>query len=204
MAASTQVRTHKINEFSAGRLLSTFSFCSPWKGFKINHLDLTPRFAGILMSFTNCFANFFGLLAPIVAGEWPRPEIDPKITFALSFVRREHHRRKGRSIIISITFINHFVSKLSQSAANDRTVANSFYDCCSNLHRLCHILRCLWVGRATEVGQPGYGRPNLAHTEGGWQWKRPEEAEHHRDKVLAQDSTFVTKILFILRCLSSF
>lgn len=203
MAASTQVRTHKINEFSAGRLLSTFSFCSPRKGFKINHLDLTPRFAGILMSFTNCFANFFGLLAPIVAGELPRPENRPENNVC-AFFRREHHRRKGRSIIISITFINHFVSKLSQSAANDRTVANSFYDCCSNLHHLCHILRCLWVGRATEVGQPGHGWPNLAHTESGWQWKRPEEAKHHRDKVLALESTLVTKILFILRCLSRF
>lgn len=168
MAASTQVRTHKINEFSAGRLLSTFSFSSPQKGFKINHLDLTPRFAGILMSFTNCFANFFGLLAPIVAGEWLRPE--NKLEYNVStLVRREHHRRKGRSIIISITFINHFVSKLSQSAANDRTVANSFYDCCGYLHHLCHILRCLRVGRATEVGQPSHGRSNIAHTQGGRQ-----------------------------------
>lgn len=47
---------------------STVSVRSLLSGFKINHLDLTPRFAGILMSFTNCFANFFGLLAPIVAG----------------------------------------------------------------------------------------------------------------------------------------
>lgn len=45
---------------------TNYSFSSI--GFKINHLDLTPRFAGILMSFTNCFGNFFGLLAPIVAG----------------------------------------------------------------------------------------------------------------------------------------
>lgn len=39
-----------------------------YSGFKINHLDITPRFAGILMSFTNCTANLAGLLAPIVAG----------------------------------------------------------------------------------------------------------------------------------------
>ncbi len=39
-----------------------------YSGFKINHLDLTPRFAGILMSFTNCTANLAGLLAPIAAG----------------------------------------------------------------------------------------------------------------------------------------
>lgn len=39
-----------------------------YSGFKINHLDLTPRFAGFLMSITNCMANLAGLLAPIAAG----------------------------------------------------------------------------------------------------------------------------------------
>lgn len=39
-----------------------------YSGFKINHLDITPRFAGILMSLTNCTANLAGLLAPIAAG----------------------------------------------------------------------------------------------------------------------------------------
>lgn len=39
-----------------------------YSGFKINHLDITPRFAGILMSFTNCTANLAGLLAPMAAG----------------------------------------------------------------------------------------------------------------------------------------
>lgn len=37
-------------------------------GFKINHLDNSPRFAGILMAITNCVANFAGLLAPMAAG----------------------------------------------------------------------------------------------------------------------------------------
>ncbi|XP_065214587.1 putative inorganic phosphate cotransporter isoform X2 [Planococcus citri] len=39
-----------------------------YSGFKVNHLDISPRFAGILMSFTNCMANFSGLVAPPVAG----------------------------------------------------------------------------------------------------------------------------------------
>lgn len=39
-----------------------------YSGFKINHLDITPRFAGFLMSLTNCTANLAGLLAPIAAG----------------------------------------------------------------------------------------------------------------------------------------
>lgn len=39
-----------------------------YSGFKVNHLDISPRFAGILMAFTNCLANLAGLLAPIYAG----------------------------------------------------------------------------------------------------------------------------------------
>ncbi|XP_044592760.1 putative inorganic phosphate cotransporter isoform X1 [Cotesia glomerata] len=39
-----------------------------YSGFKVNHLDISPRFAGILMSFTNCLANLAGLLAPVIAG----------------------------------------------------------------------------------------------------------------------------------------
>lgn len=39
-----------------------------YSGFKVNHLDVSPQFAGILMSFTNCLANLAGLLAPIYAG----------------------------------------------------------------------------------------------------------------------------------------
>lgn len=46
-----------------------------YSGFKINHLDISPRFAGILMSFTNCLANLAGLLAPIYAGNIIKGEV---------------------------------------------------------------------------------------------------------------------------------
>ncbi|XP_070491885.1 putative inorganic phosphate cotransporter [Chironomus tepperi] len=39
-----------------------------YSGFKINHLDISPRYAGILMSLTNASANMAGLLAPITCG----------------------------------------------------------------------------------------------------------------------------------------
>ncbi|EDW26590.1 GL12902 [Drosophila persimilis] len=39
-----------------------------YSGFKINHLDLSPRFAGLLISITNCAANLIGLTAPMIAG----------------------------------------------------------------------------------------------------------------------------------------
>lgn len=64
---------------------ASYTSCNPWltvilltigvgfnggiySGFKVNHLDISPRFAGVLMSFTNCLANLAGLLAPITAG----------------------------------------------------------------------------------------------------------------------------------------
>ncbi|XP_071455154.1 putative inorganic phosphate cotransporter [Hetaerina americana] len=37
-------------------------------GFQVNHIDLSPNFAGTLMGITNCVANFMSILAPLVAG----------------------------------------------------------------------------------------------------------------------------------------
>ncbi|KAH8395974.1 hypothetical protein KR222_000604 [Zaprionus bogoriensis] len=39
-----------------------------YSGFKINHLDISPLFAGLLIAITNCCANMVGLTAPMVAG----------------------------------------------------------------------------------------------------------------------------------------
>lgn len=76
-----------IGEYGPGIALigASFTGCSPaltvavltigvglnggiYSGFKVNHLDISPRFAGILMAFTNCLANLAGLLAPLTAG----------------------------------------------------------------------------------------------------------------------------------------
>ncbi|KAL7737228.1 hypothetical protein ACLKA6_005410 [Drosophila palustris] len=37
-------------------------------GFLINHIDLSPNYAGILMGICNCIANFMSLAAPLVVG----------------------------------------------------------------------------------------------------------------------------------------
>jgi hypothetical protein len=39
-----------------------------FSGFNLNHIDLSPTFAGSLMGMTNCIANFAGVLAPYVVG----------------------------------------------------------------------------------------------------------------------------------------
>lgn len=42
--------------------------CCTNVGFNINHLDLAPNYAGILMGFTNAVAALGGVLAPTVCG----------------------------------------------------------------------------------------------------------------------------------------
>ncbi|XP_017839662.1 putative inorganic phosphate cotransporter isoform X2 [Drosophila busckii] len=37
-------------------------------GFQINHIDLSPNFAGILMGITNCVANIMSIIAPLLVG----------------------------------------------------------------------------------------------------------------------------------------
>ncbi|XP_003424100.3 putative inorganic phosphate cotransporter isoform X1 [Nasonia vitripennis] len=38
-------------------------------GFQINHIDLSPNFAGTMMSITNCVASIIAIIAPIICGE---------------------------------------------------------------------------------------------------------------------------------------
>lgn len=42
--------------------------CCTNVGFNINHLDLAPNYAGILMGFTNAVAALGGVMAPTVCG----------------------------------------------------------------------------------------------------------------------------------------
>lgn len=37
-------------------------------GFLVNHIDLSPNFAGTLMAITNSIANVLSILPPLVAG----------------------------------------------------------------------------------------------------------------------------------------
>jgi glycerol uptake facilitator-like aquaporin len=39
-----------------------------YSGFFINHLDIAPRFAGVLMGITNAAGMLAGIIAPYVAG----------------------------------------------------------------------------------------------------------------------------------------
>ncbi|KMQ91449.1 inorganic phosphate cotransporter-like protein [Lasius niger] len=38
-------------------------------GYQINHIDLSPNFAGTMMSITNCIATFTAIVAPLICGQ---------------------------------------------------------------------------------------------------------------------------------------
>ncbi|KAI8118081.1 putative inorganic phosphate cotransporter [Lucilia cuprina] len=46
-------------------------------GFQVNHIDLSPNFAGILMGITNCAANIMSIIAPLIVGFIVTNEKDP-------------------------------------------------------------------------------------------------------------------------------
>ena len=39
-----------------------------WSGFIINHLDIAPRYASLLLGISNCFATIPGIISPLVVG----------------------------------------------------------------------------------------------------------------------------------------
>ncbi|XP_065056224.1 sialin-like [Rhopilema esculentum] len=39
-----------------------------WSGFIVNHLDIAPRYASLLLGISNCFATIPGIVSPLVVG----------------------------------------------------------------------------------------------------------------------------------------
>eukprot|EP00794_Sanderia_malayensis_P011312 gene11312-12496_t len=39
-----------------------------WSGFIVNHLDIAPRYASLLLGISNCFATIPGILSPTIVG----------------------------------------------------------------------------------------------------------------------------------------
>merc|ERR1719369_2149970 len=50
-------------------LVGATGFCGfNFSGFNVNHLDIAPQYAGILLGITNCFATIPGFAGPAVVG----------------------------------------------------------------------------------------------------------------------------------------
>lgn len=57
-------------------------------GFQMNHIDLSPNFAGTLMGITNCAANVMSIIAPLVVGFIVTDEVCSFVTFVFTFLQR--------------------------------------------------------------------------------------------------------------------
>lgn len=102
-----------------------------YSGFKVNHLDISPRFAGILMSFTNCTANLAGLLAPVTAGYI----IHGRVCIPM---------RNYRFFNLNLYFFPQQLKKLQilfvLFLAYSSSLARSLLYFCRCVHILCHFL----------------------------------------------------------------
>ena len=58
----------------AAMVLATGLLCFNSSGFHVNHLDLAPRFAGILLGITNVFGTIAGCITPSVTGYFTNDE----------------------------------------------------------------------------------------------------------------------------------
>ncbi|KAK2578284.1 hypothetical protein KPH14_007649 [Odynerus spinipes] len=53
-------------------------------GFQINHIDLSPNYAGTMMSITNCLASVIAIIAPLICGEIV-VELDSRYQWSIVF-----------------------------------------------------------------------------------------------------------------------
>lgn len=133
---------------------ASFTGCNPWltislltigvglnggiySGFKVNHLDISPRFAGILMAITNCLANLAGLLAPIYAGNVIKGQVNFYfVSFNLNF-------------FLLCFFFSH---TFGVCLANASEMENRFCNGSRGLRRMLHVLRDLRFRCPTKMG----------------------------------------------------
>ncbi|KAH8407688.1 hypothetical protein KR222_010748, partial [Zaprionus bogoriensis] len=55
--------------------LAVATNAASYLGFHVNHMDLSPNFAGTLMGITNCAANVMSILAPLIVGLIVKDEV---------------------------------------------------------------------------------------------------------------------------------
>ena len=56
-------------------VIGTGILCLNMAGFNANHLDLAPRFGGVLMGITNFFGTIAGCVVPSVTGYFTNNEV---------------------------------------------------------------------------------------------------------------------------------
>lgn len=106
--------TSKENQYIAIVLLTVAvgfnaaSFC----GYLINHLDLSPNYAGLIMGITNCVSNLLSLCAPLVAG---------------AIIQDETSQEQWRFVFLTTSII-YFITNLIFIAFGQATVQDWNYN----------------------------------------------------------------------------
>jgi len=59
--------------------LAVATNAASYLGFHVNHMDLSPNFAGTLMGITNCAANVMSILAPLIVGLIVKNEVSSSL-----------------------------------------------------------------------------------------------------------------------------
>lgn len=49
--------------------------CTPCPGFNVNHLDIAPRYASILMGISNGVGTLSGMVCPIIVGAMTKHKV---------------------------------------------------------------------------------------------------------------------------------
>lgn len=54
---------------------ATYAFLSPSQGFNVNHLDIAPRYASILMGISNGVGTLSGMVCPLIVGAMTKHKV---------------------------------------------------------------------------------------------------------------------------------
>jgi hypothetical protein len=98
-------------------------------GFNVNHLDIAPRYASILMGISNGCGTLAGMLCPIVV---------------------ENLTRKGVMIIFIYRLV---LFNLRLFLKDKRRMVSCFFDCKYNSFWWSHILWYICLRRETTMGR---------------------------------------------------
>lgn len=71
------VRSLQQSEFYCLRVCKSNAIKFRFAGFNVNHLDIAPRYASILMGISNGFGTLAGMLCPIVVNLMTKEKVSP-------------------------------------------------------------------------------------------------------------------------------
>jgi hypothetical protein len=80
-----------------GSLRLLFLLCL--KCYSVNHLDIAPQFASILMGLSNTVATLPGMVSPLLTGHLVQHKVSVKFLIRLSYSLLKGKKGKGISVL---------------------------------------------------------------------------------------------------------